>query len=106
MNLFIFILLYTWVFLNRRSHLCLSRVIEMPYAYQCCVYGSCDSYKSAAQWDTEQGIGDDDPHKRTIALYPSHTDTHCKSIATNMHTDVNVIYCSGYQTADGDRWVG
>uniref|UniRef100_A0A8C4ZY59 G-protein coupled receptors family 1 profile domain-containing protein n=1 Tax=Gadus morhua TaxID=8049 RepID=A0A8C4ZY59_GADMO len=52
------------------------RVIEMPYAYQCCVYGSCDSYKSAAQWDTEQGIGDDDPHKRTIALYPSHTDTH------------------------------
>lgn len=54
------------------------RVIEMPYAYQCCVYGSCDSYKSASQWDTEQGNADEDLHKRTVAMYPIHADTHCK----------------------------
>ncbi|XP_056131073.1 leucine-rich repeat-containing G-protein coupled receptor 6-like [Lampris incognitus] len=52
------------------------RVIEMPYAYQCCVYGSCDSYKSASQWDAEQGNGDEDLHKRTVAMYPMHGDTH------------------------------
>uniref|UniRef100_A0A673BDU1 Leucine rich repeat containing G protein-coupled receptor 6 n=1 Tax=Sphaeramia orbicularis TaxID=375764 RepID=A0A673BDU1_9TELE len=51
------------------------RVIEMPYAYQCCVYGSCDSYKSVSQWDTEQSNTDEDLHKRTVPMYPIHTDT-------------------------------
>ncbi|XP_049608707.1 leucine-rich repeat-containing G-protein coupled receptor 6 [Syngnathus scovelli] len=46
------------------------RVIEMPYAYQCCVYGSCDGYKTINQWDT-----DDDLHKRTAAMYPHQPDT-------------------------------
>lgn len=58
------------------------RVIEMPYAYQCCVYGSCDSYKPASQWDTEQSNTDEDLHKRTVAMYPIHTDTHCKQTHT------------------------
>lgn len=51
------------------------RVIEMPYAYQCCVYGSCNGYKSTNQWDTEQTSTDEDLHKRTVAMYPIHTDT-------------------------------
>lgn len=58
------------------------RVMEMPYAYQCCVYGSCDSYKPAGQWDTEQSNTDEDLHKRTVAMYPIHTDTHCKRAHT------------------------
>ncbi|XP_077369693.1 leucine-rich repeat-containing G-protein coupled receptor 6 [Festucalex cinctus] len=51
------------------------RVIEMPYAYQCCVYGSCDSYKSVSQWDTDQSNTADDIHKRTVAMYPHQADT-------------------------------
>uniref|UniRef100_A0AAQ6IK35 G-protein coupled receptors family 1 profile domain-containing protein n=1 Tax=Anabas testudineus TaxID=64144 RepID=A0AAQ6IK35_ANATE len=51
-------------------------VIEMPYAYQCCVYGSCDNYKANSQWDTEQSNADEDLHKRTVSMYPIHTDTH------------------------------
>lgn len=51
------------------------RVIEMPYAYQCCVYGSCDGYKSANQWDAEQSSTDEDLHKRNVAMYPIHSDT-------------------------------
>ncbi|XP_061648004.1 leucine-rich repeat-containing G-protein coupled receptor 6 isoform X2 [Phyllopteryx taeniolatus] len=51
------------------------RVIEMPYAYQCCVYGSCDSYKTVGQWDTDQSNTDDDPHRRTSAIYPHQADT-------------------------------
>lgn len=50
----------------------------MPYAYQCCVYGSCDSYKPAVQWDAEQGHSDEDLHKRTAPMYPVHVDTQCK----------------------------
>uniref|UniRef100_H3DC37 Leucine rich repeat containing G protein-coupled receptor 6 n=1 Tax=Tetraodon nigroviridis TaxID=99883 RepID=H3DC37_TETNG len=49
------------------------RVVEMPYAYQCCVYGSCDSYKAAGQWGTEQSHADEDLHKRTAPVYPVHT---------------------------------
>uniref|UniRef100_A0A3Q3JSQ1 G-protein coupled receptors family 1 profile domain-containing protein n=1 Tax=Monopterus albus TaxID=43700 RepID=A0A3Q3JSQ1_MONAL len=48
------------------------RVIEMPYAYQCCVYGSCDNYKR----DAEQSNTDEDLHKRTVAMYPIHADAH------------------------------
>ncbi|KAJ3587087.1 hypothetical protein NHX12_013477 [Muraenolepis orangiensis] len=51
-------------------------VIEMPYAYQCCVYGPCDGYKSAStpQWDAEHSTADEDLHKRTVALYPDDPD--------------------------------
>lgn len=72
------------------------RVIEMPYAYQCCVYGSCDSYKPASQWDAEQSNTDEDLHKRTVAMYPIHADAHCKKTqkynicATH---NVSCIYC-------------
>lgn len=58
------------------------RVIEMPYAYQCCVYTSCDSYKQANQWDAELSNTHEDLHKRTVAMYPIHADTHCKSAQT------------------------
>lgn len=52
----------------------------MPYAYQCCMYGSCDSYKAAGQWDAEQSHADEDLHKRTAPMYPVHVDTHCKKM--------------------------
>ena len=65
------------------------RVIEMPYAYQCCVYGSCDSYKPVGQWDTEQSNTDEDLHKRTVAMYPIHADTHCKK-ACNYNICVSI----------------
>ncbi|XP_051913161.1 leucine-rich repeat-containing G-protein coupled receptor 6 isoform X1 [Hippocampus zosterae] len=56
------------------DHFPLLRVIEMPYAYQCCVYGSCDSYKTVNQWDTDQSNTDDELHKRTAAIYPHRDD--------------------------------
>lgn len=76
------------------------RVIEMPYAYQCCVYGSCDSYKPASQWDTEQSNTDEDLHKRTVAMYPIHADTHCKK-ACNYDICVNIYETRG-KVIDGN----
>ncbi|MEQ2177126.1 hypothetical protein GOODEAATRI_000661 [Goodea atripinnis] len=52
-------------------------VIEMPYAYQCCIYASCNSYKPTTQWDTELSNTNEDLHKRTVAMYPVHADTNC-----------------------------
>lgn len=50
------------------------RVIEMPYAYQCCVYGACSNHKPVSQWDTEQMVQEEELHKRAIALFPIHAD--------------------------------
>lgn len=61
------------------------RIIEMPYAYQCCVYGSCESYKPASQWDAEQSNTDEDLHKRTVAMYPIHADANCKKTQVCAH---------------------
>lgn len=55
------------------------RVIEMPYAYQCCVYASCDSYKPASPWDTEQSNTHEDLQKRTVAVYQIQADAQCKT---------------------------
>lgn len=70
-----------------------NRVIEMPYAYQCCVYGACSSHKSINQWDAEQISEDDDLHKRTIALFPIHADSNCKYTTTFLCNNC-LLYCA------------
>ncbi|XP_051962431.1 leucine-rich repeat-containing G-protein coupled receptor 6-like isoform X2 [Xyrauchen texanus] len=49
------------------------RVIEMPYAYQCCVFGACNSYKAASQWEDQTG-SEEDLQKKALSLFPTHTD--------------------------------
>uniref|UniRef100_A0A8C6JIZ6 Uncharacterized protein n=1 Tax=Melopsittacus undulatus TaxID=13146 RepID=A0A8C6JIZ6_MELUD len=53
------------------------RVLEVPYAYQCCAYGSCSSFfKVSSQWETEDmSPEEEDPHKRTMELFPDDLDT-------------------------------
>jgi len=64
----------------KSSALPLCRVLEVPYAYQCCAYGSCSSFfKISNQWEAEDmGPEEEDPHKRTVELFPGHADNHCK----------------------------
>ncbi|XP_051515733.1 leucine-rich repeat-containing G-protein coupled receptor 6 isoform X2 [Myxocyprinus asiaticus] len=50
------------------------RVIEMPYAYQCCVFGACNSYKAASQWEDQTGNEEEDLQKKALSLFPIHTD--------------------------------
>uniref|UniRef100_A0A8C1VIG2 Leucine rich repeat containing G protein-coupled receptor 6 n=1 Tax=Cyprinus carpio TaxID=7962 RepID=A0A8C1VIG2_CYPCA len=44
------------------------RVIEMPYAYQCCVFGACNSYKTASQWEEQMGSEEEDLQKKALCL--------------------------------------
>ncbi|XP_067913790.1 leucine-rich repeat-containing G-protein coupled receptor 6 isoform X2 [Heterodontus francisci] len=48
------------------------RVLEMPYAYQCCAYGSCkNNYKPSNLWDAEATVSDDeDVQKRAMGVFP------------------------------------
>lgn len=51
----------------------------MPYAYQCCVFGACNSYKAASQWEEQMGSEEEDLQKKALSLFPIHTDNNCKS---------------------------
>lgn len=52
--------------------------MEMPYAYQCCVFGACNGYRSAAQWEETPATEEEELQKRALSLVPIHTD--CKII--------------------------
>uniref|UniRef100_A0A8C8ABS1 Leucine rich repeat containing G protein-coupled receptor 6 n=1 Tax=Otus sunia TaxID=257818 RepID=A0A8C8ABS1_9STRI len=51
-------------------------ILEVPYAYQCCAYGSCSSFfKMSNQWEAEDiSPEEEDPHKRTMELFPDDLD--------------------------------
>ncbi|OWK56090.1 Leucine-rich repeat-containing G-protein coupled receptor 5 [Lonchura striata] len=47
----------------------LQRVIEMPYAYQCCAFGACEShYRISSQWNKDDNSSLDDFHRKDAGL--------------------------------------
>uniref|UniRef100_A0A8C8AAI0 Leucine rich repeat containing G protein-coupled receptor 6 n=1 Tax=Otus sunia TaxID=257818 RepID=A0A8C8AAI0_9STRI len=66
------------------------RVLEVPYAYQCCAYGSCSSFfKMSNQWEAEDiSPEEEDPHKRTMELFPGHVDNHYDLDADDLQLDL------------------
>ncbi|KAM6232630.1 leucine-rich repeat-containing G-protein coupled receptor 6 isoform 2-T2 [Spheniscus humboldti] len=67
------------------------RVLEVPYAYQCCAYGSCSSFfKMSNQWEAEDmSPEEEDPHKRTMELFPGHADNHYDLDADDLQLDLD-----------------
>ncbi|XP_038840051.1 leucine-rich repeat-containing G-protein coupled receptor 6, partial [Salvelinus namaycush] len=64
------------------------RVVEMPYAYQCCVYGSCDSYKSISQPETEQS-SEEEELDHTDTLYdPDLEDLQMEMQESKLQTNI------------------
>ncbi|XP_039247262.1 leucine-rich repeat-containing G-protein coupled receptor 5 isoform X3 [Pipra filicauda] len=45
------------------------KVMEMPYAYQCCAFGACEShYKISSQWNKDENSSVDDFHRKDAGL--------------------------------------
>ncbi|XP_063179015.1 leucine-rich repeat-containing G-protein coupled receptor 5 isoform X2 [Chroicocephalus ridibundus] len=45
------------------------KVMEMPYAYQCCAFGACEShYKISSQWNKDENSSIDDLHRKDAGL--------------------------------------
>uniref|UniRef100_A0A8B9QR53 Leucine rich repeat containing G protein-coupled receptor 5 n=1 Tax=Anas platyrhynchos TaxID=8839 RepID=A0A8B9QR53_ANAPL len=45
------------------------KVMEMPYAYQCCAFGACEShYKISSQWNKDENSSIDDFHRKDVGL--------------------------------------
>jgi len=52
-----------------RASLFFCRVMEMPYAYQCCAFGACEShYKISSQWNKDENNSIDDFHRKDAGL--------------------------------------
>uniref|UniRef100_A0A8D0B7G4 Leucine rich repeat containing G protein-coupled receptor 6 n=1 Tax=Salvator merianae TaxID=96440 RepID=A0A8D0B7G4_SALMN len=54
------------------------RILEVPYAYQCCAYGGCDNFfKVSSQWNSDAVIPEDEGgHRKTFELFTGHADNH------------------------------
>ncbi|XP_048405423.1 leucine-rich repeat-containing G-protein coupled receptor 5-like isoform X1 [Stegostoma tigrinum] len=51
------------------------RVLEMPYAYQCCSYGSCEnSYKLTNQWEKVENSSEEEAHKQDAGMLSGQDD--------------------------------
>nr|XP_033773231.1 leucine-rich repeat-containing G-protein coupled receptor 6 isoform X2 [Geotrypetes seraphini] len=52
------------------------RVLEVPYAYQCCAYGACNSFfQPNSLWEAEgTGPEGNEIHKRNLELFPDDPD--------------------------------
>uniref|UniRef100_G3TRD0 Leucine rich repeat containing G protein-coupled receptor 6 n=1 Tax=Loxodonta africana TaxID=9785 RepID=G3TRD0_LOXAF len=54
------------------------RVLEVPYAYQCCAYGVCASFfKASGQWEAEDfHLDEEETPKRSLGLLAGQAENH------------------------------
>ncbi|XP_037353446.1 leucine-rich repeat-containing G-protein coupled receptor 6 isoform X2 [Talpa occidentalis] len=54
------------------------RILEVPYAYQCCAYGVCASFfKASGQWEAEDfHLDDEEASKRPLGLLAGQAENH------------------------------
>ncbi|XP_010347176.2 leucine-rich repeat-containing G-protein coupled receptor 6 isoform X4 [Saimiri boliviensis] len=59
------------------------RILEVPYAYQCCPYGMCASFfKASGQWEAEDlHLDDEESSKRPLGLLARQAENHYRSPA-------------------------
>uniref|UniRef100_A0A2K6UC51 Leucine rich repeat containing G protein-coupled receptor 6 n=1 Tax=Saimiri boliviensis boliviensis TaxID=39432 RepID=A0A2K6UC51_SAIBB len=59
------------------------RILEVPYAYQCCPYGMCASFfKASGQWEAEDlHLDDEESSKRPLGLLARQAENHCDAEA-------------------------
>ncbi|XP_067855539.1 leucine-rich repeat-containing G-protein coupled receptor 5A-like [Heptranchias perlo] len=67
------------------------RVLEMPYAYQCCAYGSCEnSYKLSNQWEKAENNSDDEAHKQDAGMLSGQDDQDLDDLLLDFEDDPKV----------------
>ncbi|KAI5939723.1 Leucine-rich repeat-containing G-protein coupled receptor 6 [Manis javanica] len=54
------------------------RILEVPYAYQCCAYGICAGFfKASGQWEAEDfHLEEEEAPKRPLGLLAGHVENH------------------------------
>ncbi|XP_044083527.1 leucine-rich repeat-containing G-protein coupled receptor 5 isoform X2 [Neovison vison] len=69
------------------------KVIEMPYAYQCCAFGVCENvYKISNQWNKEDNSSTDDLHKKDAGMFQVQDERDLEDFLLDFEEDLKVLH--------------
>uniref|UniRef100_A0A8D0G7F6 Leucine rich repeat containing G protein-coupled receptor 5 n=1 Tax=Sphenodon punctatus TaxID=8508 RepID=A0A8D0G7F6_SPHPU len=71
---------------------------KMPYAYQCCAFGACEShYKIPSQWNKDENISTEDLHKKDAGMLYIHDEHEFEDFLLDFEEDLKAhhsVQCS------------
>lgn len=69
------------------------RVMEMPYAYQCCAFGACENhYRISSQWNKDDNSSIDDFHRKDTGLIQIQGNHHLRLLSLPEGWEQPVIF--------------
>uniref|UniRef100_A0A7N5K374 Leucine rich repeat containing G protein-coupled receptor 5 n=1 Tax=Ailuropoda melanoleuca TaxID=9646 RepID=A0A7N5K374_AILME len=78
------------------------KVIEMPYAYQCCAFGVCENvYKMSNQWNKEDNSSTDDLHKKDAGMFQVQDERDLEDFLLDFEEDLKALHSAQCSPAPG-----
>ncbi|XP_022350896.1 leucine-rich repeat-containing G-protein coupled receptor 5 isoform X2 [Enhydra lutris kenyoni] len=78
------------------------KVIEMPYAYQCCAFGVCENvYKISNQWNKEDNSSTDDLHKKDAGMFQVQDERDLEDFLLDFEEDLKVLHSAQCSPSPG-----
>nr|XP_031318981.1 leucine-rich repeat-containing G-protein coupled receptor 5 isoform X1 [Camelus dromedarius] len=69
------------------------KVIEVPYAYQCCTFGVCESvYKISHQWNRGDNSSADDLHKKDAGMFQVQDERDLEDFLLDFEDDLKALH--------------
>ncbi|XP_061062396.1 leucine-rich repeat-containing G-protein coupled receptor 5 isoform X4 [Eubalaena glacialis] len=69
------------------------KVIEMPYAYQCCAFGVCENvYKISNQWTKGDNSSADDLHKKDAGMFQVQDERDLEDFLLDFEEDLKALH--------------
>lgn len=69
------------------------KVIEMPYAYQCCAFGMCENvYKLSNQWNKGDNSSVDDLHKKDAGMFQVQDERDLEDFLLDFEEDLKALH--------------
>ncbi|XP_007111636.1 leucine-rich repeat-containing G-protein coupled receptor 5 isoform X1 [Physeter macrocephalus] len=69
------------------------KVIEMPYAYQCCAFGVCENvYKISNQWNKGDNSSADDLHKKDAGMFQVQDERDLEDFLLDFEEDLKALH--------------
>ncbi|XP_037369880.1 leucine-rich repeat-containing G-protein coupled receptor 5 isoform X2 [Talpa occidentalis] len=69
------------------------KVIEMPYAYQCCAFGVCENvYKISNQWNKGDNSSTEDLHKKDAGMFQLQDERDLEDFLLDFEEDLKALH--------------
>ncbi|XP_027450763.2 leucine-rich repeat-containing G-protein coupled receptor 5 isoform X2 [Zalophus californianus] len=78
------------------------KVIEMPYAYQCCAFGVCENvYKISNQWNKEDNSSTDDLYKKDAGMFQVQDERDLEDFLLDFEEDLKALHSAQCSPSPG-----